>query len=51
VRTLLCRQEKPPASSQSDPLLQTAEHLQSVFAKSLCPITAFQQLFQQPLLG
>lgn len=51
VRSFLCRQQKPPASSQSDPLLQTAEHLQAVFSKSLCPISAFQQLFQQPLLG
>ncbi len=51
VRSLLCRQQKPPASAQSDPLLQTAEHLQSVFAKSLCPLAGFQQLFQQPLLG
>jgi hypothetical protein len=51
VRCWLCRQQKPPASAQSDPLLQTAEHLQSVFAQSLCPIAAFQQRFQQPLLG
>jgi len=51
VRSLLCRQQKPPASAQSDPLLQTAEHLRSVFAQSLCPLAGFQQLFQQPLLG
>ena len=51
VRGRLCRKEKPPASSQSDPLLQTVEHLQSVFSGSLCPVSEFQFSFQQPLLG
>ena len=27
VRSLLCREQKPPVSLQSDPLLQTVEHL------------------------
>lgn len=49
VRCLLCRRQQPPASSQADPLLQTIEHLQSVFPHH--PIEDFQILFQSPLLG
>lgn len=51
VRSLLCRDRPAPDSSQSDPLLQTVEHLQSVFAKAACALSAFQRRFQQPLLG
>jgi hypothetical protein len=51
LRCLLCREAKAPDSSQPDPLLQTVEHLQSVFAKALCPLSAFQVRFQRPLLG
>jgi len=51
VRSLLCREQKPPPSAQSDPLLQTAEHLRAVFAHSDCPTAAFQLHFQRPLLG
>ena len=51
VRSLLCREQKPPPSAQSDPLLQTAEHLRAVFAHSECPTAAFQLHFQRPLLG
>ncbi len=51
VRACLCRRQKAPDSLQSDPLLQTAEHLQCVFAGSLCPLSEFQLAFQQPLLG
>ncbi len=51
LRSLLCREQKPPPSAQSDPLLQTAEHLRAVFAHSECPTAAFQLHFQRPLLG
>ena len=50
VRSLLCREQKVPVSSQTDPLLQTAEHLRSLFPKSVCPATDFQLHFQRPLL-
>ena len=50
VRSMLCRKQKPPASSQIDPLLQTAEHLRSLFPESLCPAADFQLYFQRPLL-
>jgi hypothetical protein len=50
VRSVLSREQKPPASSQADPLLQTAEHLRSLFPKSGCPATDFQVYFQHPLL-
>jgi hypothetical protein len=51
VRTRLCREQSPPASAHADPLLQTVEHLQAVFARSECPPAAFQRRFQAPLLG
>jgi hypothetical protein len=51
VRCRLCRQQKPPDSSQSDPLRQTVEHLQSVFSNTLCPVAEFQLFFRQPFLG
>ena len=51
VRTRLCGKQSPPVSAHADPLLQTAEHLQSVFPGSPCPPTDFQLLFQQPFLG
>jgi hypothetical protein len=50
VRSLLYREQKAPASSQSDPLLETVEHLRSLFPKSACPATDFQLHFQRPLL-
>jgi hypothetical protein len=50
VRSVLCREQKPPASSQTDPLLQTAEHMRSLFPKSICPAADFQFYFQRPLL-
>jgi hypothetical protein len=50
VRSVLCREQKPPASSRTDPLLQTVEHLRSLFSKSVCPATDFQLHFQRPLL-
>jgi hypothetical protein len=51
LRCVLCRQAKPPESSQTDPLLQTLEHLQSIFAAALCPVSEFQFAFQEPFLG
>src|SRR5206468_11205045 len=51
VRVCLWRRQKAPESVQSDPLLQTAEHLKGVFPDALCPVSEFQLAFQQPLLG
>lgn len=51
LRTWLCRQEEPPQSTHSDPLLQTVAHLQSAFPKSPCPPAEFQLHFQHPFLG
>jgi hypothetical protein len=51
LRSLVWREQEPPQSAQSDPLLQTAEHLRAVFACSACPPAAFQLHFQRPLLG
>jgi len=51
LRCSLSGRQEPPSSSQNDPLLQTVEHLQSVFAQALCPVSEFQLVFQQPLLG
>jgi hypothetical protein len=51
LRTGLSGREKEPASAQGDPLRQTIEHLQSVFAQASCPVSEFQLAFQQPFLG
>jgi hypothetical protein len=50
VRSTLSREQKAPASAQSDPLLQTVEHLRQVFANGGSPCAAFQLHFQRPLL-
>jgi hypothetical protein len=50
VRSALCREGKAPASSQTDPLLQTVEHLRQLFSKGTCPCADFQLHFQRPLL-
>src|SRR5436190_3261049 len=50
VRSVLCREQPTPASAQTDPLLQTVEHLRGLFANSICPPTDFQLHFQRPLL-
>jgi hypothetical protein len=50
VRWVLCRQQPPAASSQTDPLLQTVEHLRSLFAQGVCPVADFQLHFQHALL-
>ena len=51
VRVALCRRQKAPESSQSDPLLQTVEHLQGVFSSEVCAVSEVQVVFQQALLG
>lgn len=51
IRARLCRQQAPPASSHSDPLLQTVGHLQAVFPGAECAPAAFQLHFQRPFLG
>jgi hypothetical protein len=51
VRTRLCREQSPPASRQTNPLLQTVEHLRRVFSDSECPPAAFQLHFQRPFLN
>lgn len=51
IRSRLCRQQKAPVTSQSDPLGHTVEHLQQIFPASLCPVIDFQLTFQQPFLG
>lgn len=51
VRARLCREQSPPASPQVQPLLQTMEHLRSVFPGSACPVADFQLRFQHPFLG
>jgi len=51
LRTRLCREQMPAVSAHADPLLQTVEHLQTVFPGSPCPPTDFQLHFQQPFLG
>jgi hypothetical protein len=50
VRCLLSREQKSPSSAQTDPLLQTVEHLRRVFPQSSCPLVDFQIQFQHPLL-
>ena len=50
-RARLCREQPPPASTQTDPLLHSAEHLRAVFTAEGCPPAAFQLRFQHPLLG
>ena len=51
VRTQLCREQSPPVSTHTDPLLQTVEHLRAVFSGSGCPPADFQLHFQRPFLG
>ena len=49
VRTHLCRKEVPAASRQSEPVLQTVEHLTQVFPQNA--LDAFQRHFQCPFLA
>jgi hypothetical protein len=51
IRTRLCREQSPPRSRQSQPLLQTVEHLRAVFPGRGCPPADFQLHFQHPFLA
>jgi hypothetical protein len=51
IRTRLCQVMPVPASSQSDPLLQTIEHFRIAFPRADCPLKEFQTRFQEPLMG
>jgi hypothetical protein len=51
VRARLCQKQPPPASTHTDPLGQTIEHLQQAFAGNGCPLEEFQLHFQCPFLG
>jgi hypothetical protein len=51
VRPRLCRALAPPVSAQTEPVLQSVEHLQQVFAKEACAVVGFQHQFQSPFMG
>jgi len=51
IRSALCRKETAPPSSQTDPLLQTVEHLRRVFPQDPCPLARFQLHFGRAFLG
>lgn len=51
VRSWLCRERPPPPSSRTDPLLQTLSHLQTLFPRNSCALTAYQRHFQQAFFG
>jgi hypothetical protein len=51
VRPRLCRALAPPESAQTEPVLQSVEHLQHVFAAEACAVVGFQRQFQSPFMG
>jgi hypothetical protein len=51
LRMRLYREQTPPGSACTDPLLQTVEHLQVAFPRSECAPVDFQLHFQHPFLG
>ena len=51
LRPLLAQKQKPPASSESDPLGQTLRHFQALFHSAACPLQEFQLAFGRPLMG
>jgi len=51
TRTRLSQIIPAPASSQSDPLLQTVEHFRTAFPRADCALQEFQTHFQSPLMG
>jgi hypothetical protein len=51
LRPLLCQRQKPPLSSDTDPLLHTVRHLEALFPQAACPVQEFQLLFARPLMG
>jgi hypothetical protein len=50
-RSCLLRQHPAPVSGQTDPFLQTLEHLQQTFPRDACALAAYQRHFQQAWLG
>lgn len=50
-RSFLWREQPAPASGQTDPFLQTLEHLQLTFARHSCALAAYQAHFQGAWLG
>jgi hypothetical protein len=51
MRVCLHREQRPPRSTQSDPLLQTFEHLRCAFPGEPDPAAGFQGHFQRAILG
>lgn len=51
VRSFLWREHPAPVSGQTDPFLQTLEHLQLTFARHPCALAAYQACFQGAWLG
>jgi hypothetical protein len=51
VRSLLGREHPAPVSRQTDPFLQTLEHLQHAFARHPCALAGYQWHFQGAWLG
>jgi hypothetical protein len=51
VRSCLAREHPAPVSGQTDPFLQTLEHLRQTFARHACALTAYQAHFQGAWLG
>ncbi len=51
IRARLSREGPPPDTDSAEPLLEMVAHLQTVFSKAACPITAFQEEFQQGFPG
>lgn len=51
IRARLSRQTPPPRTKASEPLFEMTAHLQTVFPTASCPLSAFQEHFQQGFLG
>lgn len=51
IRARLSQEKPPPATDSSEPLFEMTAHLQTIFPSASCPITAFQEEFQQGFLG
>lgn len=51
ARSFLSREHPAPVSGQTDPFLQTLEHLRKTFGEEACALAAYQRHFQRPFLG
>lgn len=51
IRAWLSRKKGPPQINSSEPLFELMAHLETVFPATSCPLTAFQEEFQQDFLG